>query len=242
MGNTHGGGQCRGPGHSGHGGCRGCRGNPFTNHMANLGHGMLQQLQHIGGFPGAALSGNLPPPQQGMQRGGMSHSNMYKCYNNWNVCFSCGFDVKDSHTSLTRPFQKVNHQTGIHGGMRNSSLWQDTTPAPRGCIVGSPNVSKPFSQCRVEILSLAQKCKNSLSATSCPLDLTILKISSYIDDDTATVVTFNCTKKLTRQPQLQQRHELYLATPCHIFKRSKYCNQPSHCRHGHNFHLHYGGC
>jgi hypothetical protein len=29
--------------------------------------------------------------------------NVYKIHNNWNVCFLCGFDVKDRHTSKTYP-------------------------------------------------------------------------------------------------------------------------------------------
>ena len=37
-------------------------------------------------------------------------SNIYKLHNNWNVCFSCGFDVEDRHTSDTCPFKKWNHQ------------------------------------------------------------------------------------------------------------------------------------
>ena len=36
--------------------------------------------------------------------------NIYKQHNNWNVCFSCGFDVEDGHTSGTCPFKKWNHQ------------------------------------------------------------------------------------------------------------------------------------
>ena len=34
----------------------------------------------------------------------------YKLHNNWNVCFSCRFDVEDVHTSGTCPFKKWNHQ------------------------------------------------------------------------------------------------------------------------------------
>jgi hypothetical protein len=36
--------------------------------------------------------------------------NIYKQHNNWNVCFSCGFDVEDRHTPGTCPFKKWNHQ------------------------------------------------------------------------------------------------------------------------------------
>ncbi len=35
-----------------------------------------------------------------------------KVHNHWNVCFSCGFDVEDGHTSQTCPahWRKMNHQ------------------------------------------------------------------------------------------------------------------------------------
>ncbi len=37
-------------------------------------------------------------------------SDVYKWYNNWNACFSCGFNVENDHTSTTCPFNKINHQ------------------------------------------------------------------------------------------------------------------------------------
>ena len=63
------------------------------------------QMPHIhGGLP-------LPPYQNGLQRPrNPDFSNVYKRFNNWNICFSCGFDIKDGHTSLTCPFKKANHQ------------------------------------------------------------------------------------------------------------------------------------
>ncbi len=35
---------------------------------------------------------------------------MYKQYNNWNVCFSCGFNIENNHMSTTCLFGKMNHQ------------------------------------------------------------------------------------------------------------------------------------
>jgi hypothetical protein len=32
---------------------------------------------------------------------------------NWNMCYSCGFDIEDGHTSMTCMFWKVSHQTGF---------------------------------------------------------------------------------------------------------------------------------
>jgi hypothetical protein len=41
--------------------------------------------------------------------------NVTKKYNNWNMCYSCGFDVKDGHTSLTCParWHKPTHADGF---------------------------------------------------------------------------------------------------------------------------------
>ncbi len=51
------------------------------------------------------------------------HSNIVKKYANWNVCFSCGFDVEEGHTSQTCPghWRKKNHQEGFT--RKNSHQW-----------------------------------------------------------------------------------------------------------------------
>ena len=59
--------------------------------------------------------GSIAPFQVTVQNGppqlrNPDHSNIYKCHNNWNVCFSCGFDIENGHTSMTCPFKKANHQ------------------------------------------------------------------------------------------------------------------------------------
>ncbi len=54
----------------------------------------------------------IPPFPGGQQKPqNPDFSNIYKRFNNWNVCFSCRFDIEDGHTSLTCPFKKANHQT-----------------------------------------------------------------------------------------------------------------------------------
>ena len=56
-------------------------------------------------------TGQLPAAPGGQpHRCNAEFSNIYKQHNNWNVCFSCGFDVEDGHTSDTCPFKKWNHQ------------------------------------------------------------------------------------------------------------------------------------
>jgi hypothetical protein len=64
-------------------------------------------------FGGATYDGgNQQPTMPGgrTQRRKAEFSNMNNIHNNWNVCFSCGFDIKDGHTSSTCPFKKWNHQ------------------------------------------------------------------------------------------------------------------------------------
>ena len=55
--------------------------------------------------PGSPL---MQPQQQHRDR---ATPNPVKQYNNWNVCYSCGFDVEDRHTSMTCHFCKPMHQT-----------------------------------------------------------------------------------------------------------------------------------
>ncbi len=48
-------------------------------------------------------------------RNAIMYSKIVKRYANWNVCFSCGFDVEDGHTSTTCPalWWCTNHQEGF---------------------------------------------------------------------------------------------------------------------------------
>ncbi len=61
-------------------------------------------------LPGGG-TGQLPAAPGGQsQRHNAEFLDIYKQQNNWNVCFSCRFDVEDVHTSGTCPFKKWNHQ------------------------------------------------------------------------------------------------------------------------------------
>ncbi len=42
-----------------------------------------------------------------------AYSNRYKIFNNWNVCYSHRFDVKDGHNSATCGNRKMDHQEGF---------------------------------------------------------------------------------------------------------------------------------
>jgi hypothetical protein len=90
---------------------RGGRGRtPFADYMRSQGG--------LGvGPPGSGVpfGGGAVPILQGVPSGlpqvrNPDFSNIYKRHNNWNVCFSCGFDIEDGHTSATCPFKKANHQ------------------------------------------------------------------------------------------------------------------------------------
>jgi rubrerythrin len=95
--------------HGGHG--RGGRANfvntggrnaqtPFANFVGRGGQGGLPPIGGGGGRGG----GVVPFTQQAMPRNAAPmYSNIIKKKANWNVCFSCGFDVEDGHTSKTCP-------------------------------------------------------------------------------------------------------------------------------------------
>ena len=57
-------------------------------------------------------------PQFGGAQGTHSAPNPVKRFNNWNYCYSCGFDVEDNHTSKTCPihWRKQDHQEGCTRG------------------------------------------------------------------------------------------------------------------------------
>jgi hypothetical protein len=112
-GSARGGGYRRGGGRGRQEGCGGGGRNPFENHMAHAGRGNGQQISQLGGhpgFPGAAIPLVMQPHQQPQTA---NFSDIYKRYNNWNICYSCGFNTKDGHTSMTCSFRKACHQTGF---------------------------------------------------------------------------------------------------------------------------------
>jgi hypothetical protein len=120
-GGNRGHGRGRGRGVSRGVGGRGNAPTPFANHLRNT--------QMAGGRGGSALPGiGYPPPVGGFNGRAAKppnppHSNIVKVYANWNVCFSCGFDIEEGHTSQTCPkhWGKMNHQEGFT--RENSRQW-----------------------------------------------------------------------------------------------------------------------
>jgi hypothetical protein len=94
-------------GRSRQGGRGGGRGRmPFADHVQAFGcGGGGQGFQGCGG-PQGTFIGRV------QQTRCINPPNVYKVHSNWNVCFSCGFDVEDRHTSQTCPahWHKMNHQ------------------------------------------------------------------------------------------------------------------------------------
>ena len=65
--------------------------------------------------PPPPVGGAIPPPAAGAAPAGTGYqSNKVKWYNNWNYCYSCGWDIPNWHTSHTCPpnYQKTGHQVG----------------------------------------------------------------------------------------------------------------------------------
>ncbi len=60
------------------------------------------------------VGGNqLNPYVPGGQQQPVMYSNKKKYFHNQNVCYSCGFDVEDWHTSATCPQKKQGLQDGF---------------------------------------------------------------------------------------------------------------------------------
>ena len=82
---------------------------PFANFMGRGGQGGLPPI-------GVGCGGGVAPfaQQNATRNAAPMYSNIIKRYANWNVCFSCGFDVEDGHTSKTcpAPWRCANHQEG----------------------------------------------------------------------------------------------------------------------------------
>ena len=75
------------------------------------GRGLKRSMMFALHPPAAPYNlGGVPPPAQDAQE---YVPNPYKRFNNWNMCFSCGFDIPHSHISATCPFkEEIGHQVG----------------------------------------------------------------------------------------------------------------------------------
>ena len=78
--------------------------------------------------PGGAGTVGQPATQAG------AFSNLTKAFANWNVCSTCGFDIKDGHTSVTCPhaWRKANHQEGFNRNNAQAYLNAGWKPSTKG--------------------------------------------------------------------------------------------------------------
>jgi hypothetical protein len=83
---------------------------------------------YIGGPPGHVT------PITGTRVNAPFQSNVTKKHANWNVCWSCGFDVEDGHTSATCPthWRKTDHQVGFTRETAQQWINQGYTPCTKG--------------------------------------------------------------------------------------------------------------
>ncbi len=116
----------------------------------------------------------------------------YKLHNNWNVCFSCRFDVEDKHTSGTCPFKKRNHQDLYTRNNAQQFIVTGYDPCTKGMHKSVlPSGRRNTGQCGAESLGLANKCKSLISACATPLDPTSKSPPIRTDDNNVTVVASN---------------------------------------------------
>ncbi len=102
----------QGSGYRGQGGGRGGRdGGRGRGGRRGRGRGSFAQATQNSNIPQV---GGQVTPQFGGGAAPMYAPNPIKRFNNWNYCFSCGFDVEDGHTSATCPrdWRKTGHQEG----------------------------------------------------------------------------------------------------------------------------------
>ena len=101
------------------GGSRGGRGRGRNSRQRTTRGGQQYQGQQLQPMPGIPLFAAPIAPLGGFQMATPARrpefSNTTKWYPNWNVCYSCGFDVENWHTSATCPAdrRKENHQEGF---------------------------------------------------------------------------------------------------------------------------------
>ena len=123
----HGGGRYGGGGRGGGRG-RGPR-TPFADYL--MRNNTQQITPAYGG--GTAATSVLTAGTAGQQQV-MRPPNIVKIYNNWNMCYSCGFDVEDTHTSTTCPlhWRKQGHQTGCDRNNYQQYIAQGWKPRMKG--------------------------------------------------------------------------------------------------------------
>ncbi len=111
---------------------------PFANHLRNAGDmppfpgQMFPHMVGIPQFPEAlATHGGCAPAQPTRCP---EFANPTKQFANWNICFTCRFNIEDGHTLTTCPagWQKPNHQEGFTCKTAQSYINAGYTPCKKG--------------------------------------------------------------------------------------------------------------
>jgi hypothetical protein len=93
------------------GGCGSTR--SHNQHSCCKSRGPDQQKNPIPFVGNNQMIPYIPAGMHPTQHQNFCYSNVVKQWANQNVCFSCGFDVEDWHTSATCPCMKMGHMDGF---------------------------------------------------------------------------------------------------------------------------------
>jgi hypothetical protein len=177
----------RGGGGRNQGGCQGGRSRtPFADAMQGAGAApmMTAMIPYGGGIA-------QPSPRMRQQRKQLDFSNICKIHNNWNACFSCGFDIKDGHMSITCPFKWWNHQDSFTCGNAQQFIAAGYDPYTKGMHKTVLPAGRNTQRCGAKSHGLANKCKHLVSAYEPALDPTPINNTSSKDDDDVTIIRSN---------------------------------------------------
>jgi hypothetical protein len=133
---------CQGGGRSHGGGRGGKRGGGALNAHGHAPGGIPQYVPQIRGpqhnhVPSFINSSNVlaVAGRQATGRGSRQnpvYSNRHKWFNNWNVCYSHGFDIKDRHNSVACGNRKMDHQEGFTRDNAQAYIDAGYAPITRG--------------------------------------------------------------------------------------------------------------
>ena len=109
----------------------------FSNHNTPFANHMNYQTQGRGG---RGSNGSIPFPPGGAGTVGQpttqagAFSNPTKAFANWNVCYTCGFGIKDRHKSVTCPhaWRKADHQDKFNQNNAQAYLNTGWKPSTKG--------------------------------------------------------------------------------------------------------------
>jgi hypothetical protein len=121
-------------------------------------------------------------------------SNLIKNFANWNLCYSCGFDIEDGHTSITCPtlWRRPNHPEGFLKANAHEYINQRWDPCTKAM---HKRKFLGFRQSGAENI-IAHKCNHLVSAFSSD-PTQIINVRMNVVDDDKTIVTSNCSADST---------------------------------------------